>query len=70
MDKTKKDILEKIVSKTPSKWFEESETRLNKKNERNAGRKKIENGVSRHIVATPEEFEQIKQLLKSIRCKD
>ncbi len=39
------------------------------KNPRNAGRKKIENGISRHIVATPEEFEAIRQLLKSIRNK-
>lgn len=38
------------------------------KNPRNAGRKKIP-GKSRHIICSDEEFEQIKQLLKSIREK-
>ena len=42
---------------------------MENKNPRNAGRKKIENGISRHIVATPEEFKEIKKLLKSIREK-
>jgi len=31
MDEKKKAILEKLVSKIPSKWFEESEIRFNKR---------------------------------------
>ena len=37
------------------------------KENKKVGRPKIIDGVSRKIVCTPEEFEQIKQLLKSIR---
>lgn len=33
------------------------------------GRNKIPDGKSRHIVATEEEFEEIKKLLKEIRDK-
>lgn len=40
-----------------------------KHNERGAGRKPIIGGKQIHIVCTPEEKEEIKKLLKEIRCQ-
>jgi len=41
----------------------------NEKNPRGAGRKPIENGIKRIVLATVEEHKEIKELLKSIRNK-
>ena len=41
----------------------------NEKNPRGAGRKPIENGIKRIVLATVEEHKEIKELLKSIRSK-
>lgn len=43
---------------------------MSKNTKKKVGRPKIEGGSVRQIIATPEEFEQIKELLRSIRNKD
>ena len=42
---------------------------MNDKDKKPVGRPKVIGGSVRQIITTPEEFEEIKKLLKSIRSK-